>query len=124
MQKRSTLFLIALIVLILFGSIALATQDSGKQEAKIDKTKCLGCHGPFEKIIKATANWESPAGDKVSPHRYVPHDSEDVPECTECHTPHTIPLQDKASVVKPKDVDYCYTACHHAHNLQPCKNCH
>jgi hypothetical protein len=121
--RKSTPFFIALIVLLVFGGLALAMQDSQKPD-KIDKDKCLGCHGPFDKIIKATANWESPAGDKASPHKYVPHDSEDAPECTECHTPHAIPLKDKALVVKPKDVLFCYDSCHHAKNLQPCKNCH
>ena len=123
MEKRAALFLVVLILLLPFGCFALATQDT-KTETKIDKEQCLGCHGPFDKIAKATAEWQSPAGDKTTPHRYIPHDSTDVPECTECHTPHEIPPKDKASVVKPKDVGFCYDSCHHAHNLQPCKNCH
>ena len=123
MEKRFALFLIALVVLLVFGSLALATQDK-PPDSKIGKEKCLACHGPFEKIVKAPATFKTNSGETVNPHKYVPHDSEDAPECTECHTPHEIPLKDKASVVKPTDVSYCYDACHHAKNLQPCKNCH
>ena len=123
MERKPTLFLIALILLLASGSFALATQEN-KPDTKIDKEKCLGCHGPFEKIAEATADWQSPAGDKGTPHRFIPHDTTDVPECTECHTPHEIPPKDKESVVKPKDILFCYDSCHHAKNLQPCKNCH
>jgi hypothetical protein len=118
------LLLIVLVIFSIFGSLALAMQDSKKPE-KIDKEKCLGCHGPFDKIAKATENWKAPSGETTTPHRYIPHDSEDVPECTECHMPHTLlPLPDKSAVVKPKDMEFCFNACHHAKNLQPCKTCH
>ena len=39
------------------------------------KADCLGCHGPFEKLIESSGNYAAPSGEKISPHRYVPHDS-------------------------------------------------
>ena len=122
MEKRSTLVLFALAALLVLGSFALTAQE--KSNGKIDKEKCLACHGPFDKIMKATAEWKTPSGDTASPHKYIPHDSKDIPQCTECHTPHEIPLKDKAAVVKPKDLQFCYDSCHHMKNLQSCKTCH
>jgi hypothetical protein len=121
MGKRS--ILAAVILLLVFGGIAPATQDA-KNSEKTDKDKCLACHGPFEKIAKATESWEAPSGEKTTPHRYVAHDTKDIPECTECHVPHPIPLQDKSTLVKSRGVEFCYSGCHHARNLQPCKSCH
>jgi hypothetical protein len=90
---------------------------------------CLDCHGPFEKITEATANWEAPSREKTSPHRYVPHDSKqasDIPECTNCHAAHTIsPPPAPGSIdLKKVSVDWCYTTCHHEKNFTPCKECH
>jgi hypothetical protein len=112
--------LASLVVLLVFGCLALAAQDS-----KDGKPKCLTCHGPFDKLVKAPAALKTANDGTVNPHKYIPHDSQDVPQCTECHlVPHEIPLKDKASVVKPKDISYCYDACHHQRNLQLCKSCH
>jgi len=90
---------------------------------------CLDCHGPFEKITEATANWVAPSGEKTSPHRYVPHDSKqasDIPECTNCHAAHTIAPPPTAGSIdlKKVKVDWCYTTCHHEKNFKPCKECH
>jgi hypothetical protein len=122
MVRRSMLSLVVLGLLLVFGTCVFAVQTMSS--AKIDKETCLGCHGPFDKIAKATAEWKAASGETTTPHRYVPHDSTDVPQCTECHTAHEIPLKDKATVVKPKDLIFCFDACHHARNLQPCKSCH
>jgi hypothetical protein len=124
MQKRFPLLAVALIALMIFAGLALATQEAGKPDAKMDKTKCLACHGPFEKLVKADIKFKTPADETVNPHKYVPHDSQDAPECTECHVPHQIPPPDKAAVQKPKDVQFCYDSCHHMKNLQSCKSCH
>ena len=124
MGKGSTLLWIALIALLAFGTTGLATQDA-KKPAKITKDQCLECHGPFEKVIQANAKFKVSEEETVNPHKYVPHDSQDAPECTECHlVPHAIPLQDKSAVEKPKDVDFCYAGCHHMRNFQPCNTCH
>ena len=82
---------------------------------------CLGCHGPFDKLVAATANYVMPSGEKTTPHRYVPHKSKDVPDCGFCHTPHPVPLTSTKGLPKPK-TDYCYT-CHHAGELA-CGTCH
>ena len=129
MKKYCHLFLIVLVPALIFGTLMLATaaapqDDAKKEEPKPTKETCLACHGPFDKLAEATADYETPSGEKTSPHKYIPHvDKKDIPDCTECHTPHPVPIQDKAAVVKAT-VDYCYTSCHHAHNFQPCSACH
>lgn len=122
--------LFVFILALVFGMSALmlgaATQENAPAKKADSKAapKCLGCHGSFDKIAAATANYETPSGEKTSPHKYVPHeDKKDIPECTNCHTPHPVPLQSKESVVKP-NIEWCYTSCHHAQNLRPCKDCH
>src|SRR5450755_3341733 len=97
--------------------------------AKDSKSECLGCHGPFDKLIEASAKYVAASGEKTSPHRYVPHDSkkeEDIPECTNCHTAHPVdPLPAKGSISLAKvGVQWCYDACHHEKNLTSCKKCH
>ena len=82
---------------------------------------CLGCHGPYEKIIAATANYYMPSGETMSPHRYVPHKSTNIPDCKNCHQAHPIPPASKASVPTPS-TDWCYK-CHHA-NVLECGTCH
>lgn len=91
------------------------------------KATCLGCHGPYEKIIAKTADYRMRSGDqeiKSNPHRYVPHDSKeanDIPECSYCHEPHPVPLTTKEGLPKPK-ATWCY-GCHHAKVLT-CGTCH
>jgi hypothetical protein len=89
---------------------------------------CLHCHGPFDKLIQATANYVTPTGEKTSPHRYVPHDSKlekDIPGCSQCHTAHPLsPLPAKGSMdLSQVKVEWCFT-CHHKKNFQSCKDCH
>jgi hypothetical protein len=111
--------------LMVFGIFAFSQDNAKKPDSNFTKDQCLSCHGPYEKIIKATAGFTTPDGETVTPHQYVPHDEKkDIPECSNCHTPQPMPPKDKSQVVKPKDVEWCYTSCHHAHNLQNCKNCH
>jgi len=90
------------------------------------KDACLACHGPFDKLVTASANYVWPNGDKQSPHRYVPHAStnaKDIPECTNCHKPHPVPptASDIAAMAKP-DPSWCF-GCHHTGTLQ-CGTCH
>jgi hypothetical protein len=103
-----------------------ATGGAGKPLAASTKDACLACHGPFEKIIAATANYVMPTGEKLSPHRYDPHTSKavkDIPECINCHKPHPASptAADIAAMPKP-DTGYCY-GCHHAGVLE-CGTCH
>ncbi len=118
------LFLPALLIGAWSFGLGVAPQDEGGKNAKDVKLNCLACHGPFDKLAAATADYETPSGEKTSPHKYIPHaDKNGLPECTECHRPHPVPLEDKSTVVKAT-VEFCYTNCHHARNLQPCSNCH
>jgi len=93
------------------------------------KADCLGCHGPFDKLVEASGNYVAPSGEKISPHRFVPHDSkkdEDIPECTKCHVAHPLdPLPALGSVDLSKvNVQWCYDSCHHEKNFTSCKECH
>ncbi len=90
---------------------------------------CLGCHGPYDKVAKATAKYTLQDGSVVNPHTTIdrsaskPHTTgQGVPECTQCHTPHPVPLASRNDVVKA-NVEYCYS-CHHQRNFMPCTQCH
>ena len=118
---------IAAVVTLVLGTVTLVwaiPQDDAK-ETKIDKNVCLACHGSFDDIAAATADYTAPSGETTTPHRYVPHaEKEFIPECVECHIPHPIPPDYKEQIVKPEKIDWCYASCHHAQNLQPCSACH
>lgn len=106
-----------------------AASASQTQAPAVSKETCLNCHGPFDKIIDASGSYVAPSGEKTSPHRYVPHDSKqeaDIPECTNCHTVHSLdPLPVQGTVdLKKVGVQWCYEACHHEKNLTSCKECH
>ncbi|HUP04982.1 MAG TPA: hypothetical protein VMU19_13395 [Bryobacteraceae bacterium] len=110
------LFLISLCALAAAGVLAA-------------ENECLGCHGPFDKLAADTAKYVAPSGEKVSPHRYVPHDSkkeEDIPECTNCHKAHAPDAPPAAGSVDltKVGVQWCYDACHHEKNFTSCKQCH
>ena len=97
--------------------------------ARAAENECLSCHGPFDKIIEASAKYVAPSGETGSPHRYVPHDSkkvEEVPECKNCHKAHSLdPLPSKGSIdVSKVGIQWCYEVCHHERNLKSCKECH
>jgi predicted CXXCH cytochrome family protein len=122
MNKPSRIFYtcaaILALVLLLSGPSSTTTAST---EAGSSKEACLGCHGPFDKLASATANYTMPSGEKTSPHRYVPHNSKDIPECRKCHKPHPVPLTSTKGLPKA-NTDLCYT-CHHAMVLQ-CGTCH
>ncbi len=85
---------------------------------------CLACHGPYEKLSADTANYSGwISGEKLSPHRYFPHDTKDIPECVFCHKPHPIPpsASDIKAMLNVKPT-YCYE-CHHMGQMT-CGDCH
>ena len=84
---------------------------------------CLMCHGPFDKLVGATSDYAWKSGEVQSPHRYVPHDSKTIAECTYCHKPHPVPpsASDITAMAGPKP-DYCYE-CHHTKTFT-CGTCH
>jgi hypothetical protein len=127
MKKRFSLLWEAVLASVLLLGIfvtAVAEVPNKTIEIKGVAKKCLTCHHPsYEKIREATAKYKTFNGETVTPHQYVPHkDKTDIPDCTECHEAHPIPPTGK--VVKPKDISFCYTACHHMNDLQSCTKCH
>src|SRR5512135_988360 len=90
------------------------------------KEACLNCHGPFDKLV-ANVNYQAPSGEKITPHRYVPHsakESKAIPECSNCHEPHPVPPAANAAALPKPDVQWCYTACHHKNTFHLCRDCH
>ncbi len=121
--QSACLCLLFVCFLLGMGSInAGAAQPAAKPPAIAPET-CLSCHGPFDKLSSQTGNYETPSGEKTSPHRYVPHDSKKIPACTLCHQPHDIPPKPGQKPVKA-NVDWCYMGCHHAESFKPCCQCH
>jgi predicted CXXCH cytochrome family protein len=90
-----------------------------------DKSDCLQCHDSFDKLAAGPKNFPTESGEKINPHRYVPHEpkiEKNIPQCLKCHRPHAIPLTSKKEVPEPS-IDWCYT-CHHAYEFKPCAACH
>ena len=131
MKKKTTQFLfIVSILALLLGMLAaagIALEVPQKTiETKGVAKKCLACHS-YDKIRKDTAKYKTPNDETVTPHQYVPHKDKEkgvIPDCTDCHEAHPAPLVDKSKVVKPKDIAFCYTECHHMNNLDSCTKCH
>jgi len=109
------------------GHAATASAQPAGLANATSKEACLDCHGPFDKLV-AAANYQAPSGEKITPHRYVPHGAREakaIPECSNCHEPHPVPPPSTGFVSQSKpDVQWCYTACHHKNTFQPCKDCH
>ena len=148
MRPRFLFFLLTLaLTTVLLGSKNLTAaetpdKDKGKEPASNPATnaptaaptagktedKCLDCHGPFDKLIATSTNYVASSGEKISPHRYVPHDSKlvkDIPDCSHCHTAHSLTsLPAKGSIDLSKvSVEWCFE-CHHEKTFQSCKDCH
>jgi cytochrome b subunit of formate dehydrogenase len=106
-----------------------STATSPSQPAvAMGKDACLACHGPFDKLTALAPKYATDAGEKVNPHRYVPHDEKDakaIQECSNCHKPHPLPPSATDIAAQSKtDVNWCYSACHHQNNFTTCKACH
>ena len=87
--------------------------------------KCLECHGPFEELMAKPGNFviaDYQGESKINPHRYVPHKSKDVAACANCHEVHAVPPE--STPEKPKNIKWCYDACHHLQNFTVCSTCH
>jgi len=130
-MKKTTqlLFMLSASALLLgmLAAVSVALEVPQKTiETKGVAKKCFPCHD-YEKIRKDTAKYKTSSGETATPHQYIPHKDKEngvVPDCTECHQAHPMPLTDKSKVVKPKGIDFCYTACHHMNNLDNCNKCH
>jgi len=115
---------------LLFLAIAVSSGVSQTNAPTMENSKniCLKCHGPFDKLAAATPTYTAPSGEKITPHRYVPHDlkeSKGIPECSNCHQPHPVsPVTSGLAALAKPDVQWCYTTCHHMNNFKLCKECH
>jgi hypothetical protein len=118
----------AFAVLTKTGPLPVLAQTEPEGGAAVSKEVCLKCHGPYAKLAGAPAAYAAPSGEKINPHVYVPHATREataVPECTNCHQPHAIPPDAAQIKAQPApDAQWCYTACHHSNDFQPCKSCH
>ena len=117
----------SLILASVLGTFTLvgAIQEDPDQVTMTEASPCLECHGPYDELAEATADYVTPSGETATPHQYVPHkEKEDIPECAECHESHPIPLESMEQTVKPKYIDWCYMRCHHNWDFQSCHSCH
>jgi hypothetical protein len=104
------------------GMNAPATASTAApQDKPASKPACLDCHGPFEKLAANSPTIKTKDKRVINPHRYVPHDSTDAPECAGCHEEHPVPPVEP--VKKPTSVAWCYS-CHHLQDFTDCKECH
>jgi hypothetical protein len=107
------------------AAVASPSAQPGSPASAASKDACLNCHGPFDKLV-ANLDYQAPSGEKITPHRYVPHTAKEakaIPECSNCHEPHPVPPAASAALPKP-DVQWCHTTCHHKNTFQLCKDCH
>jgi predicted CXXCH cytochrome family protein len=85
---------------------------------------CLKCHGPFDKLTSAPPRFVTQKGEKINPHRYVPHDLKEIPDCVSCHKPHSAaPNAGEIAALPKPNVKTCYE-CHHKEDFASCKSCH
>ncbi|MEW6670907.1 MAG: cytochrome c3 family protein [Thermodesulfobacteriota bacterium] len=128
MNKQSVILCIGIVIAaltIVSGGHSPAAPAPAEATAEgSPNDACLECHGPFEAIVSETADYMMESGGekiKSNPHRYVPHASTDIPECSHCHRPHPVPPAAPEGLPKP-DAEWCYT-CHHTRDLK-CGGCH
>ncbi len=123
MKQHYLTRLVFVFMLVLTGACFLAPAifAEGPQPSS---AACLKCHGPFDKLSSAPPFFTAPSGEKINPHRYVPHDLKEIPDCTSCHKPHPAnpTPADIAALPKPT-VTSCFE-CHHKKNFQNCQDCH
>ena len=107
------------------------SSTSSPAAPNVSSDSCLGCHGPYEKVVQASANYTIPdgSGSIVNPHTMIDISSskrhntgKGVPGCSNCHKPHPQPLAPSQDVPKA-NVEFCYS-CHHQRNFMPCSQCH
>ncbi len=126
-MKREFRFIWVMMFLLVSASPATGGPQKSDQTAASSKDACLACHGPYDKLAAATAGYVAPGGGKITPHRYVPHETKEakgIPECGNCHQPHPLPPAASTSATAKPDVQWCFANCHHENNFESCKKCH
>ena len=125
-SKRNTWVPFHCLVVAMLLAVTLAAEEKAAVSPLPEKPTaefCLGCHGPFETLAKRTAAYVTDQGEKVNPHVYVPHHSNKITGCNECHDVHPLPVTSPSNIGKA-NVQYCYSACHHENDFTPCVQCH
>jgi len=119
----AVLFFFFLVVNMFSSSVMCQPVSSGKEDEG-STVVCLKCHGPFEKLASAPPSYVAASGEKITPHRYIPHEQKDIPDCVNCHQPHSANPTAKEIAALPKpNVKFCFD-CHHKQNFMRCKACH
>jgi len=125
-MKASWIYILLLIcILAPTAGMGAPVSKAAPVNTPVNKKACLGCHGPFDKLNTAPKTFITESGDKINPHWYVPHDQKEeknIPECTNCHNPHSLPITAKEKLPKA-DGDWCFS-CHHNGELKACNACH
>ena len=120
------LFLVLALTLCAYLSESVKFADAAATEAQ-SPAACLTCHGQsFDKLVDKKPFFKAPSGEIVNPHQYIQHNErkvENMPNCTDCHSMHPIPLKEKIDLSKV-NVDSCFLSCHHQQNFERCSNCH
>ena len=96
------------------GAHAKVARAPGKlfRQRKYPNELCLRCHDDYDKLVEKTK--DSKAFTTVDGKMVNPHDThKGRVECFNCHKIH----KDKPPI------EYCY-GCHHARQLNNCKDCH
>lgn len=119
------------VVLVLLAFILMASLgNTGSNEQDTSKTKCLSCHGPYEKLAAKPLFFKGfdPKESKitiVNPHQYWPHNdktNKGIPDCIECHKPHKEDMR-AGDKVEKASIEKCF-GCHHDRTFDRCTSCH
>lgn len=91
--------------------------------SKAEPEFCLGCHGPYEALLALTEGYAHEDGVEANPHISIPHGKDTPSGCSNCHDVHALPVTAEVEI-KEANLTYCYSACHHEENFEPCSDCH
>jgi len=98
--------------------------DSGLALTDFTQDDCLACHGPFDDLMAMDVVAQADDGSEVNPHVYVPHDSDTIEACSNCHEPHSLPPNASELAAQPAPGLESWYECHHTRNFMTCTSCH
>ena len=123
MPRRSKGWLMLRVVFIMLTAIFILVPLGMANDSKKGNAYCLDCHETYEELEAKEPFYTTPSGELINPHRYIEHNTKDVPGCESCHQLHSEEVLDASEVEKPKDVPLCYE-CHHMQVFITCETCH